>query len=287
MPAAPPGSAKRRFIGVCRAAIRGKAPSHTMRFCRSLVEPEMDERADEVAGLRVAHADGVIDRAGDGIRRAGAIRLRVPEERHDVARRGEADAEHQRISRRVDKIVEATGAEPVLQADARWVRSAGPRRRLAVGEGPVVACDGLRRVLLAGIGLACVPREACVRLFEIRREIRLRGAQRSETDWRRRRAVRHIVEARDDGTGDCGSVPIPCDRHHDALVVCRRDHVSLPAADERHVPSGLATAWPLPRLTTWYRSTRAAFDISTGLARANVATYSTFPSAFLGAMSRS
>ena len=33
-----------------------------------------------------------------------------------------------------------------------------------------------------------------------------------------------------------GSVPIACDRHHDALVVCRRDHVSLPAADERHVP---------------------------------------------------
>ena len=232
------GAAGQRKAEVHRRLPRGDAregavPHHAVLLVA--IEPEMDESADEIARLRVADADRVIDRAGDGIRRAGGVRLRVTEERHDVARRGEADAEHQRVSRRVDKLVEAAGAETVLQADARRVGRAGPRRRIAVGEAPVAACEGTRGVLLAGIVLTCVPRQTCVGLFETGGGIRLRRAERGETDWRRFRPVGHVVEARDDGTGDRRAVRIARDRHHDRLVGRRRDYVALPAADERHV----------------------------------------------------
>jgi hypothetical protein len=65
----------------------------------------MDEGADEIAGLRVSDADRVLDDAGHWIRRACGICLCMAEERHDVARRGQSDAQHQRIFRRVDELV--------------------------------------------------------------------------------------------------------------------------------------------------------------------------------------
>src|SRR6185436_3561160 len=93
------------------------------------IEPEMNEGADEIARLRVADADRTIDRAGDGIRRARTVALRMTEERHDVAGRGETGAEHQWIFRRVNKLIQAIGAETILQADTRCVGRTGPGRR--------------------------------------------------------------------------------------------------------------------------------------------------------------
>ena len=66
----------------------------------AFVEAEMDEGPDEVPRLRVADRDHVADRAGDRIRRALRVRGGAAEERRDVARRRQADAEHQRIAGR-------------------------------------------------------------------------------------------------------------------------------------------------------------------------------------------
>ena len=49
---------------------------------------------------------------GDRVRRAGGVRRGVAEERDDVARRGQADAEHQRVLGRVGELVEPAGSKP-------------------------------------------------------------------------------------------------------------------------------------------------------------------------------
>ena len=47
--------------------MRGNTPSHTMRPRQILVEAEMDERLDEVARLRVADRDRVLDAPATGL----------------------------------------------------------------------------------------------------------------------------------------------------------------------------------------------------------------------------
>ena len=58
------------------------------------------------------------DAARDGIGGAARVGRRVAEEVDDVARRGEADAQDERILGRVDELVEARRIETVREADA-------------------------------------------------------------------------------------------------------------------------------------------------------------------------
>ena len=67
-----------------------------------LVEAEVQEAAQVVAGLRVALRDGVADAAPP----SGLAALALPQERDQVARGGEADAVHRRILRDVGQLVE-------------------------------------------------------------------------------------------------------------------------------------------------------------------------------------
>ena len=104
-----------------------------------LVEPEPDEGAQERAGLRAALGDRPAHDSRHRIRRARVVRFLVAEERVEIARGGEADAEHERILHGVLQFVEERGIETVLQADARRIRRAGKRRVLARRERPVGA----------------------------------------------------------------------------------------------------------------------------------------------------
>ena len=63
------------------------------------------------------------------------------QERIEIARSRESDAEHQRILRGVLNLVEACRVETGLQADARRIRRSRERRRLTRREGPVGARD--------------------------------------------------------------------------------------------------------------------------------------------------
>ena len=115
-PAAPPGTREpqvhRRLPR--RDPREGAVPDRAARG--AFVEAEMDEGPDEVARLRVADGDHVADRAGDRIRRALRVGGGAAEERRDVARRRQADAEHQRILRGVGELVEPRRIEAALQA---------------------------------------------------------------------------------------------------------------------------------------------------------------------------
>ncbi len=57
------------------------------------------------------------DAARDGV--GGTVRVggRVAKEIDDVARRGEADAQHERILRRIDEIVKTRRIETLREAD--------------------------------------------------------------------------------------------------------------------------------------------------------------------------
>ncbi len=66
-----------------------------------LVEAEQQRQLEESPRLRAAFRDRVGDASGNRIRRARRVLLFVPEERSEVARRRETDAEDERILHRV------------------------------------------------------------------------------------------------------------------------------------------------------------------------------------------
>ena len=109
------GAARQRESEVDRRLSRGDSREHTVPHDAAreiFVEAEVYERLDEVPGLRVADRDHVLMIPATGFGRACAIRGGVAEERDDVARRGQADAKHERILRRVDQLVEPAGSKP-------------------------------------------------------------------------------------------------------------------------------------------------------------------------------
>src|SRR4029079_653646 len=67
-----------------------------------LVEAEVHEGLQEIAGLRCPARDAGSNQSGNGIRRAGAVGWGVSKERDDIAGGGEPDAEHEWILRRVN-----------------------------------------------------------------------------------------------------------------------------------------------------------------------------------------
>jgi hypothetical protein len=73
-----------------------------------LVEPEMDEVAQEARWLREPEAVCETQPAGDGIRRARIVRRRVAEKRDEVAGRSERDPGNHRVASRIDEVVEAS-----------------------------------------------------------------------------------------------------------------------------------------------------------------------------------
>src|SRR3954452_21191598 len=78
-----------------------------------LVEAEIQEIAQEAAGLRDTEADGTADRrmqsTEEWIRRRGV----AAQERRDVAQRGKADAERGGIARGIGELVDRAGVEAV------------------------------------------------------------------------------------------------------------------------------------------------------------------------------
>jgi hypothetical protein len=99
----------------------------------------MGEAAQEVAGLRSADGDGRLDLAGDWIGETGIVVARIPEEGVDVAGRGEADAQYQRVLGSIGQLIEIGRVEPILQAQAMRIGRAGERGARAIGKSPPVA----------------------------------------------------------------------------------------------------------------------------------------------------
>src|SRR5688572_23373302 len=125
----------------------------------------------------------------------------VAEERDDVARGGESDAQHQRILRGVDQFVETAGAERVLDAEPRRIRRARPRRTLTVGERPLRTRHRVLRVLLPGIILPGVPGQRRADLCEIGGEVWLWRPERGEANRRAVHAVAKVEETGDHAAG--------------------------------------------------------------------------------------
>src|SRR6516162_335246 len=75
-----------------------------------LVEPEMHQVAKHAAALRDAEAQRPSD-AQPLLRRQRIVLGGVPQERNEVADRGEADAHHDRIARAVDELVDRATVE--------------------------------------------------------------------------------------------------------------------------------------------------------------------------------
>jgi hypothetical protein len=174
----------------------------------------------------------------------------MAEERHDVARGGQPDAQHQRIFRRVDELVQTAGAERVLDADPRGIGCARPRRIFTVGECPAVARHHVSRILLPGVVLAAMPRQRRARLRQTCGKVRLCRAERREANRDAVRAVGKIEQTGDHPAGNGGAVFLLRHWNDDGLVGRRRYDIALPAADEHDVPSTFAVACPFPRLTT-------------------------------------
>ena len=190
----------------------------------------------------------MIDDAGHWIRRARGIGLPMAEERDDIARGGQSDAQHQRILRRVDQFVETAGAERVLDADARRIRPARPRRTLTVGERPIRTRHRVFRVLLPGVVLPGVPRQRRAGLCEIGGAVWLGRPERGEANRRAVRAVGKIEETGDHAAGHGRAVLLARDGNGDRLVRRGRNHVALPAADERDVSLGVRRRLSVPAI---------------------------------------
>ena len=85
----------------------------------------MKQRAQKVAGLRLAAIDNPGNGAGQRIGRAFIVFGRVSEEGSHVAERGEADSEDVIVVGREYGLIEQFGIEAVLQADLCGIRRSG------------------------------------------------------------------------------------------------------------------------------------------------------------------
>ena len=147
--------------------------------------------------------------------------LGVPEERADVAERGEADAQHRRVLRGEHDLVEQVRIEAVLQADLRRIGRAGERmRRRRTWRTPSRsgAISAVAPISPSIVSDAWVVRLACLGV-EARRLVRQRVGV---DDHRLRSLARRVDDARHDPAGDRRAVGILRDRHDDIIVVRAR-----------------------------------------------------------------
>ena len=82
-----------------------------------LVEAEIEEVAQEAAGLRDAEADRAADGRMQAVEQRIGRRRIAAQEARDIAHRGKAHAEQRRIARRVGDLVERAGIEAVGPRD--------------------------------------------------------------------------------------------------------------------------------------------------------------------------
>ena len=98
--------------------MNGKMPSQTIRPARSSLNPRWTNVFRKLPACDVPLASECLTHPGHRIRRPAPVSARVSEERHEIARRRKADAQDERILRRVDQLVQPGRIEPVFQADA-------------------------------------------------------------------------------------------------------------------------------------------------------------------------
>ena len=216
------GAARQRESKVDGRLPRGNARKHAVPYDvprEVLIETEVNERLDEIARLRVPDGNRMRNRACDRVCRAGGICRGTAEERHDVARCGQSDPQHEWILCRVDQLVQLRRVEAVLEAQLGGIRCAGERGAPAIRKGPRLPRHGCGPSLDARRALRGVHCQTGRQLFEIGRWVgRRRVSHRAQTNRDGVRAGRHVVEARDDRTGEGRSVPIPRDGDDDSLV---------------------------------------------------------------------
>ena len=102
-----------------------------------LIEAEVDERADEIARLRIPLSDRPFHLLRHRVRIADVVFLGVAQERVEIARGREPDAKDQRVFRCVNHNVFGSWIEAVFQTDLRRIGRARKRRCFAIGKGPV------------------------------------------------------------------------------------------------------------------------------------------------------
>jgi len=89
--------------GAARSRHDGKDAVEHLASRKILIEPEMHQIAKHAAALRDAETQSMAD-ARPLLRRQRIVLRCVPQERDDVADRGEADAHHDRTARAVDEL---------------------------------------------------------------------------------------------------------------------------------------------------------------------------------------
>ena len=132
----------------------GLLPSHTMRPVSSWLNPSRMNARRNVPDCELPSEIAQRTTPATGFGVPAVVRSLVAEERIDIARGREPDAEHERILRRVLQLVQQRGIEAVLQADVRRIRRAGKRRVLARRERPVGARNSSPRRLLTPSALS-------------------------------------------------------------------------------------------------------------------------------------
>ena len=159
--------------GMCKPRVQRQPPARDDRpgavvdlpVALVLIEAEVQEGPDEVAGLRTAAGDDPRNLIGQRIRRALGIARRIAEERRHVTKRGVPDAEHVRVPRGEHDLVEQLGIEAALHANLRRVGRSGKRvRRAAARPCPIGRRNRALPTNLAVDGLGRMRRErrACV-----------------------------------------------------------------------------------------------------------------------------
>ncbi len=113
-----------------------------------LVEAEMQETAQIAPALRGAVRQCPAHAAGQRIGVAGIVLLGMAKKGNKIARGSEAEAEHNRVLRRVDQLIDVIGVEPTLQAEMRRARNTRKRLARAIGERPIGGGHRYRRIAL-------------------------------------------------------------------------------------------------------------------------------------------
>ena len=170
-----------------------------------LVEPKVDEVAQEPAGLGRAGRVGATDAAGE---RIGARVGLVAQERRDVARRGMPEAHHDRIPGRVDQLVNPVGIEAIEIADVQRRRGEAVAAARAAAKRPAVGRNRRPRR-----GDAVPDREGRMRRLEIGGFVRAK--RRAALQVERERAVARDVPVREldpRAADDRAAVGLPGDR---------------------------------------------------------------------------
>src|SRR5262249_29848428 len=83
---------------------KNAVPNLPARFV--LVEPESQIRLLESTRLRRAEPDYIRHGIRDRIGGAAVVLSRAPKERHDIAHRGHADTQYQRVFCRIDQLIQ-------------------------------------------------------------------------------------------------------------------------------------------------------------------------------------